>query len=134
MGGFHVFQDDRPVFSLAPPSVIELVAMGVLIPPSEEEIKDRSKSDSFSKLIVLVQTLWFVMQCIARHIEHLPITELEVATLAYTIPILGMYICWWSKPLGVAQPIRVPRSMWNGDIAKPRSFDDSFIEALTGEF
>lgn len=133
MGGFHVFDDDEPVFSLAPPTVIKLVAMGVLTPPSEEEIKDRSKSDSFSKLIVLVQTLWFVMQCIARHIEHLPITELEVGTLAYTIPILGIYICWWNKPLGVTQPVRVSQSMCKGDIGKPLLFWESFMDSIAGE-
>lgn len=101
MGGFHQFDGDLPGVHLVPGDVIHLISEGVLIPPSEQEIKDRSKADSFSKLIVLVQTLWFVMQSIARHIEHLPITELEIATLAYTIPILGIYICWWNKPLGV---------------------------------
>lgn len=92
------------------------MSQGVLALPSEEEIKDRSKADSFSKIVVLVQTLWFVMQCIARHNEHLSITELEIATLAYAVPILGIYICWWNKPLGVTQPIRIPKSIWNSPI------------------
>lgn len=108
--------------------------MGLLTPPSEEEIKDRSKADSLSKLIVLVQTLWFVMQCIARHIEHLPITELEIATLAYTVPILGIYICWWNKPLGVTQPIRISMSSWKVHRTNSQSFWDSFVVSLTGEF
>lgn len=134
MGGFHQFDDDQPGVCLLPEDVITLVSAGVLTPPSEEEIKDRSKSDAFSKLIVLIQTLWFVMQCIARHIEHLPITELEVATLAYTVPILGIYICWWNKPLGVTQPIRISKSVWDDateDSASSRL--DSFIDSLTGK-
>lgn len=134
MGGFHQFDGDRPLLCLTPDDVVELVALGMLIPPSELEIKDRSKADSFSKLIVLVQTLWFVMQSIARHIEHLPLTELEVATLAYTIPILGIYICWWNKPLGVTQPIQVPKSLADNTEDLPVSLWESFVESLTGEF
>lgn len=134
MGGFHQFDGNKPLVYLLPRDVVSLVARGVLNPPSEEEIKDRSKSDSFSKIIVLMQTLWFVMQSIARHIERLPITELEVATLAYTVPILGIYVCWWNKPLGVAQPIRIPKSVWDTPGPSYReSLWDSFVHALTGE-
>lgn len=133
MGGFHQFDGDKPLVYLLPRDVVSLIAEGLLTPPSEEEIKDRSKADSFSKLIVLVQTLWFVMQAIARHVEPLPITELEVATLAYTPPILGIYVCWWNKPLGVTQPIRVSKSVWDGGCADPQSFWESFAELLTGK-
>lgn len=134
MGGFHQFDGNKPLVYLLPRDIVSLISDGLLIPPSEEEINDRSKADSFSKLVVLVQTLWFVMQCIARHIEHLPITELEVAALAYTVPILGIYICWWNKPLGVTQPIRVSKSVWDGDCKDPMSLWDSCVESLTGEF
>ena len=40
--------------------------------PTEEEIKDKGKSDRLAKFLVLLQTSWFVMQCIARAIERLP--------------------------------------------------------------
>lgn len=135
MGGFHQFDGDTPLVYLTPYNVADLIDNGLLIPPSEDEIRDRSKSDSFAKALVIVQTLWFVMQAIARHIERLPITELEIATLAYTIPILGIYICWWDKPLGVSQPIQVQKSIWDGaDDAKPQSSLDSFVTSLTGMF
>lgn len=135
MGGFHQFSGDQPGVHLRPQDIVDLISVGALIPPSEEEIKDRSKADSVSKLIVLVQTLWFVMQCIARHINHLPIAELEVATLAYTIPILGIYVCWWNKPLRVTHPIRISKYVWdNPSKATPRSLLDRFISALTGKF
>lgn len=113
MGGFHQYSGDTPTVYLTPTHVLTLIADGLLIPPSEEDIKDRSKGDSFSKVIVLIQTLWFMTQCITRYMEHLPITELEIATVAYTIPILGIYICWWSKPLGVSQPIQIPSRYLN---------------------
>jgi hypothetical protein len=58
-------------------------------------------------LIVLVQTLWFMIQCIARGVQHLPLTELEVITLAYTMLNLFIYVFWWNKPQNVGCPIRV---------------------------
>ena len=51
--------------------------------PTEVEIKDEEKSDWLAKFLVLLQTSWFVTQCIARFIEHLPLTHLEIVTLAY---------------------------------------------------
>ena len=38
---------------------------------TEAEIKDKGKSDWLAKSLVLVQTSWFVMQCIAQAIERL---------------------------------------------------------------
>ncbi|KIM21010.1 hypothetical protein M408DRAFT_81169, partial [Serendipita vermifera MAFF 305830] len=75
--------------------------------PTETELKDRGKSDALTKLIVLVQTLWFVIQCIARGMHRLPLTELEVVTLAYTTLNLFIYIFWWDKAQNVECPIRV---------------------------
>ena len=77
--------------------------------PTEEEIKDKGKSDWLAKSLVLLQTSWFVMQCIARAIEHLPITHLEIVTLAYAAMNFVIYIFWWNKPLNVNRPVRVFR-------------------------
>lgn len=81
-----------------------------LIPPTEDELKDRSKGDALSKTIVLGQTVWFVTQCLARWIQNIAVTELEVITLAYTLVIFLMYIAWWNKPLSVDQPVAIPAS------------------------
>lgn len=134
MGGFHQFNGDIPTVFLTSTDVLVLIADGLLIPPTEAEIRDRSKGDTFSKLIVLVQSLWFMTQCIARHIEHLPITELEIATVAYTIPILGIYICWWSKPLAVSQPIRIPYPFLKLGADRQKSWIDRVDDAMFGEF
>jgi len=65
------------------------------------EIKDRSKADFMAKTIAIIQTTWFILQCIARGIQRLALTELELVTLA--LAILGGIIAffWWDKPLGV---------------------------------
>ena len=77
--------------------------------PTKEEIEDKGKSDWLAKSLVLLQTSWFVMQCIARAIEHLPITHLEIVTLAYAAMNFVIYIFWWNKPLNVNRPVRVFR-------------------------
>ena len=75
--------------------------------PTEEEIKDKAKSDWLAKSLVLLQTTWFVIQCIARAIHHLPVTHLEIVTLAYAAMNFIIYIFWWNKPLNVNRPVRV---------------------------
>lgn len=68
---------------------------------TKESINDRSKSDAFTKVFAIVQSSWLVIQSIARVSAGLPITELELATMAYVLCALIMYIFWWHKPFGV---------------------------------
>jgi hypothetical protein len=118
MGGFHHFEGSdragvscKAVYPLTHEDVISMLKNeneNDRIPlPLEEEIQDRSKSDWLAKMIAFLQTLWFVMQCIARKIENLPTTQLEIVTLAYAAINLGMFIAWWDKPRNVDRPIRV---------------------------
>ena len=83
---------------------IDFSSFGV---PTEAEIKDRGKSDWLAKSLVLLQMLWFVMQCIAWAHKHLPVTHLEIVTLAYVVINFVIHIFWWNKPLNVSQPVRV---------------------------
>ena len=122
MGGFHLFrrpagEPGQNVNSFIPnendiplhPLSINALRDGEFeyTMPTEKEIKDKGKSNWLAKALVLVQTTWFVMQCIARGIRHLPVTELEIVTLAYATMSFGMYLFWWDKPLDVGCPIRV---------------------------
>ena len=75
--------------------------------PTEREIKDRGKADAIAKLLALLQTSWFVAQCIARRVNNLPLTELEVVTLAYGMMNVFIYYFWWDKPKEVECPIRI---------------------------
>jgi hypothetical protein len=72
---------------------------------SKQEIQERSKSDRLAKLVVLVQTAWLTGQCLARAVQKLAITELEIATVAYTALNGVMYFFWWNKPLDVQFPL-----------------------------
>ncbi|KAK0197621.1 hypothetical protein F5146DRAFT_921541, partial [Armillaria mellea] len=66
-----------------------------------EEIEDKSKGDVFSKTISILQLAWFIVQCIARATQHLPITLLEMTALAFASLSIITYFLWWYKPLNV---------------------------------
>ena len=122
---FHELEDDIPLHPLSYRDLYSnKINFSSLTVPTEVEIKDRGKSDWLAKSLVLLQTSWFVMQCIARAIEHLPITHLEIVTLAYAAVNFVIYIFWWNKPLNVNRPIRVFRK------SEPqRSVNEPILEA-----
>jgi hypothetical protein len=72
-----------------------------------DDIKERSNGDALSKGVGLVQGLWFTTQCLARVHQHLPVTELEVATLAFVTVNIPVWLLWWDKPLDVQRPIPI---------------------------
>ena len=71
------------------------------------EIQDRAKGDFLSKSIAILQSSWFIVHCIARGIQGLAITELELVTLALASLNGVIYYFWWDKPLGVNEPVQV---------------------------
>jgi len=74
---------------------------------SEIEIWDKSKGDGFVKGIALWQVIWLVVQCCVRRANWLPLSQLEIATLAYSVCTIIIYVVWWKKPLDVETPIRL---------------------------
>ena len=101
--------------------------------PTEAEIKDKVKSDWLAKSLVLLQTSWFVMQCIARGIKHLPVTHLEIVTLAYAAMNFVIYVFWWNKPLNVDRPVRVFRKSGESEPSGMQSQSSSEARKLTWE-
>ncbi len=71
------------------------------------EIEDRSKGDALWKIIAILQTTWFIIQCIARGQQRLALTELELVTLALASLNEVTFAIWWHKPLGVQEPIKI---------------------------
>lgn len=70
---------------------------------TEADIRDKLKADFLAKLIAILQTTWFILQCLARlgHQQQLALTELELVTLALASLNAITYAFWWNKPLGV---------------------------------
>ncbi|KAL8849147.1 MAG: hypothetical protein Q9221_005870 [Calogaya cf. arnoldii] len=71
---------------------------------SPEQIKDKSKADGLKKTLVCAQATWFCVQCIARLAESLPLSLLELNTVAHALCTLVIYLLWWHKPLDVEEP------------------------------
>ena len=76
---------------------------------SEKEIQDRSKGDGLSKALAVVQTTWFLAQCISRKVQGLTITGIELVTFAFAFLNGIMYFLWWNKPVGVTTSFRIYR-------------------------
>ncbi len=74
---------------------------------TEDEIMDRSKGDELSKIIFILQTSWFITQCVVRRTQGLSLTQLELTTLALASLNGVTFILWWHKPLNVRTPVRV---------------------------
>ncbi|SJL14882.1 uncharacterized protein ARMOST_18358 [Armillaria ostoyae] len=75
---------------------------------TKDELMDKSKGDTLSKSISLLQTTWFVVQYFSRITLSLPTTPLETATLAFALLNFCNYILWWHKPLDVQYPLNAP--------------------------
>jgi len=72
-----------------------------------DEIQDWCKGDALAKLIAILQTSWFITQCIARSQQGLAVTELELVTLALASLNAVTFAIWWHKPLGVQEPVKI---------------------------
>ena len=71
------------------------------------EIEDRSKGDALWKIIAILQTTWFLIQCIARGQQRLALTGLELITLALASLNAVTFAIWWHKPLGLQEPVKI---------------------------
>jgi hypothetical protein len=108
MGGFAIFEGDDMHHVVVAEEIGDLLKNGE-IRITEKEIRDKGRGDALSKGLILIQTTWFILQCIARKVVHLPITELELVTLAFAALNFVTYALWWYKPLNVECPVRVYR-------------------------
>ena len=109
MGGFVLYQGKTALYPLSIAEMETLEREGKMEWPetTSEDIEDRSKGDYLAKGVVILQSLWFVTQCIARAVNHIMLTELELATAGFAVLNGIMYFYWWNKPLDVRVPIRV---------------------------
>ena len=109
MGGFMLYDNDVPIKILGLEDLEQLESEDKINWPiiSKEEIDDKSKGDFVSKGFAVLQTTWFTVQCIARRVFGLDLTQLELATLAFAVLNIILYGLWWDKPLAVSRSVRV---------------------------
>ena len=117
MGGFQitvapkeyewVLEGDR---MLTPTGIVFLAKHGLLPDLPSKRLKEQGKADQLAKTLVCAQAIWMVIQTIARKASGLPITLLELNTLAHVGCAVFMYALWWKKPQNVSASIDVPIS------------------------
>jgi hypothetical protein len=83
----------------------------------KRDINDHTKSDALSKTVTALQTVWFVVQCIARTGMGFALSEIELSALSFAIIHFLTYIFWWEKPRGVERAIVLPVDCSNGPTA-----------------
>jgi len=139
MGGFMEYKGNQPIRVLLPDELesYSLTGNGDFPRISKAEIEDKSKGDAISKGLVIVQTGWFVTQCIARGVQGLPITELELVTVAFAALNFVIYLLWWDKPLNVQRGVRVyekrrtEETVDDGDVGATVGFWGALRNALS---
>lgn len=81
---------------------------------AKEDIQDKSKTDLLSKGIAIVQVEWTILNVIVRHVTSLPVTQLEIATLAFAVITVLTYLVNWWKPQDISRStVWMPRDDCN---------------------
>ncbi|KAI0758914.1 hypothetical protein C8Q74DRAFT_272047 [Fomes fomentarius] len=100
-----------------------------LIPDlSLSEIKDRSKEGGMEKAILVWQVIWFILDCLNRLAQGLPLSLLEVSTIAHALCALLTCAMWWKKPKDVSEPTVIenpharPLGAWMSMASKRRRY------------
>lgn len=125
MGGFMLFDGDKAIRILRPDELRALKGAhngfvrtsrdeNLLLNTTREEtefphitkkdIEDRSQGDLLSKAVLCIQTAWFILKLIGRSLEHLPITELELVTLAFVSLNITIYFFGGKSPSTCKSP------------------------------
>ncbi|PYI16136.1 hypothetical protein BO86DRAFT_205658 [Aspergillus japonicus CBS 114.51] len=105
-GGFVLRSIDYRPFPITSAALQYLVEADYIECPTitEEEIWDKSKADVFAKCVALVQTAWLAVQAIARVIQGLSVTPLELFSLGFVLSTMMSYYFWMHKPQNVSVP------------------------------
>jgi hypothetical protein len=143
MGGFMLCESGRPIQTLIDGTwesnkddtrLIWNIEQKVIDPPriTEEDIRDRSKGDAITKTFIVLQTTWFIVQCIARWSQRIPVTELEVVTLGFAMLNGITYGLWWHKPQNVGRQVFLESKEPRGD-SSGNFVDSSLVSNTTSE-
>ncbi|KAJ4032297.1 hypothetical protein NW758_011974 [Fusarium oxysporum] len=107
----------RKAVRAGPPAIVALANKGHWIKVLEKDIDDKSKAGIFQKVLVLIQVLWMIMQCVCRFVFGLPLTLLEIHTMLHVIFAIIQYCYWIKKPLDVQEPIVVQPHGFEAELA-----------------
>jgi hypothetical protein len=127
MGGYVFDSSELEPIPLNGQMLELLVQEGVIELPdtTKEDINDRSKIDVFARSFAVIQSIWVITQAIARWLEHLPISPLEVITVFYVLISICIIGLEWYKPKDIHSPIHL---RYSGKL------DDELVGRLLGTY
>ncbi|KAJ9607828.1 hypothetical protein H2200_007907 [Cladophialophora chaetospira] len=106
MGGISLKTANGEHFRPAAQHFLNLVADGKVevTELKKEQIEDKSKTSGIVKALALMQIIWFALGILGRGIQPLPITTLELSTVAIVFCSILTYAFWWHKPRDIQRP------------------------------
>ncbi|KAI0410336.1 hypothetical protein F5X98DRAFT_359757 [Xylaria grammica] len=97
----------------------------------KRDIEDKSKADSLLRSLTVLQALWVIVTAIARGANGLPVSQLEIATSAFSVSAAATYAaCWW-KPKDVSKPIQIHKPASGKQKPNTDSMVQQFVLRLT---
>jgi hypothetical protein len=93
--------NDGACFTIRLDDFILLMKAGLLPLPNItlHDLKERSKNDQFARVVTSLQVLYFAAHSFGRLASNLPISPLEISTLAFVCCAAFIEYFWWNKPL-----------------------------------
>ncbi|KAM0148023.1 hypothetical protein ACHAQE_007148 [Botrytis cinerea] len=109
MGGFVIQTGDGVTWPLDANEILYLIDKEWIKEPvfsaqfvlDKNEIDDKNKQGILLRVSAIVQVLWFLVNCIARKLQHLAITTLELTTIGFIVTTIGVFIFWFDKPADI---------------------------------
>ncbi|KAG2070610.1 hypothetical protein BDR04DRAFT_1018364 [Suillus decipiens] len=131
MGGFKLYVNDEPRSTLTPDELLGFVREGSVELPVivKADIEDRSKGDALSKGIAIFQLVWFAVQLAVRYFQNLPMSLLELDTLAVAVLTSIAYGFWLKKPKDVGLPHAVD---WKATASPPSELTYEYVINIFG--
>lgn len=122
MGGLVFHAQDGDPFPLNATQLHWLVINEFVDYPNitREEVWDKSKQDTFTKVVAAFQIGYLIIQCTARAIQRLAITTLELNAIAIAVCSLLTSYAWLHKPADVQTPVHIHSSHSLADITRNR--------------
>jgi hypothetical protein len=95
------FPDTKHIHWLLGHQVISTAQFEETFLLDSKAIDDRNKSDTSVRVIAVDQALWFCVNMIARGVQGLAVTTLEITTVGIIIDSVLVYYIWKDKPADV---------------------------------
>ncbi|CAG8882790.1 unnamed protein product [Penicillium egyptiacum] len=108
-GGLAIQTQDEWIYTVRFTEMKAFIQAGILHCSDfrDQDIEDRAKVDPFAKGFAILQSTWFLCNIIARWASHLPVSPIELSTVAYVVCGVLIYAVYWHKPKNMSTSIKI---------------------------